>query len=69
MGAKVGASFFVTAEAYMNFNIGHKTTSEHSSTKSVAKSIKFTMPSQRVKCPPHKRIELTWNFFLYTETV
>ncbi|KAJ6641963.1 hypothetical protein Bhyg_06908 [Pseudolycoriella hygida] len=69
MGVSVGASFFVTAEASMNFNIGQKETSEFSSTNTITKSVKFTMPSQNVRCPPRKKVEMSWNFFAYTDTI
>lgn len=69
MGVKVGGSFFVTAEASMNFNLGQKKTSEHSSTNSITKSVKFTMPSQTVRCPPRKKVVMSWNFFSYTDTI
>lgn len=35
----------------------------------ITKAIKFTMPSQNVRCPPRKKIEMLWNFFSYTDTI
>lgn len=69
IGVAVGASFFVTAEASIDFNIGLMSATQDSSTHTITKSIKFTMPSQTVKCPPRKKVEMTWNFLSFTDTI
>ncbi len=70
VGLSVGASFFgATAEASVGVTNSKTQTREDSTTSSITKSILFTMPSQTVKCPPRKKIELKWNFYSYTDTV
>lgn len=69
IGGGIEIPFLTKSNIKANVRVGVKSTSTNTTTNTVTNEITVTIPAQKVKCPPRKRVVMTWNFFTSIDTI
>lgn len=69
IGGEISIPFLAKSKADLKMKVGLKHNWGETVTNTVSKEVNTLISRQTVKCPPRKRIEMTFNFFSFVDTI